>query len=96
MEATGDVAFDRMHAAQRETAQVARDALAQMRKSNALAAEVTAELTAIRAENARLREALEQIEQADHPDYPHFRSGTEAMFSDHLIGVARAALAGSR
>ena len=39
-----------------------------------------------------LREALEQIAQADHPDYPHFRSGTEAAFGDHLMEVARAAL----
>jgi hypothetical protein len=37
--------------------------------------------------------ALEQIAQADHPDYPHFTRGTEAEFAMHLMGIARAALA---
>jgi hypothetical protein len=56
------------------------------------AGRMAGEIEKLKAENARLREALEQIEQADHPEYPYFRSGTEAMFADHLIGVARAAL----
>ena len=47
---------------------------------------------ALEAENERLREALNQIATADHPDYPHFRSGTEVMFSEHLILVARQTL----
>lgn len=37
--------------------------------------------------------ALSQIAEADHPDYPYFTRGTEAEFAQHLIGIARAAVA---
>lgn len=45
------------------------------------------------AQRDELLAALEQIAQANHPDYPHFKSGTEAEFADHLIAVAATAVA---
>lgn len=36
--------------------------------------------------------ALWTIANANHPDYPGFRSGTEAEFAEHLISVAQAAI----
>ncbi len=52
-----------------------------------------AEIASLRARCDALAAALRQIAQANHPDYPHFKSGTEGMFADHLIEVAAAALA---
>ena len=54
--------------------------------------ELYAERDALAEQNRALADALRQIAEADHPDYPHFKSGTEMMFSDHLMDVARAAL----
>ena len=47
----------------------------------------------MRTQRDELLAALEQIAQANHPDYPHFKSGTEAEFADHLIAVAANAIA---
>ena len=46
---------------------------------------------AVKSERALYR-ALWQIAHADHPDYPHFKRGTEAEFSSHLIQVAKEAI----
>ena len=59
----------------------------------AAAPETAFERDRLKALNAELVEALEQIASADHPDYPHFRHGTEAAFGEHLMSIARAVLA---